>query len=45
MPDFDSRTYGCPKLLTLIERSEAFDVKHDNFRVFVRPKRTVASQL
>ncbi len=40
MPDFDSRTYGCPKLLTLIERSEAFDIKRDNLRVFVRPKGT-----
>lgn len=40
MPDFDPRTYGCPKLLTLIEKSEAFEVKRDNLKVFVRPKRT-----
>lgn len=36
MPDFDPRTYGCPKLLTLIEKSGAFDVRRENLRVFIR---------
>lgn len=36
MPDFDPRTYGCPKLLTLIEKSGAFDVRRENLKVFIR---------
>jgi hypothetical protein len=36
--DFDPRTYGCAKLVTLIEKSGAFDVRRDALRVFVRPK-------
>lgn len=36
MPDFDPRTYGCPKLLTLIEKSGAFEVRRENLRVFIR---------
>jgi hypothetical protein len=39
MPDFDPRSYGCPKLLTLIEKSEGFDVRRDNLKVHIRPKR------
>lgn len=38
MPDFDSRSYGCPKLVTLIEKSEAFEIRRNNLKVFVRPK-------
>lgn len=41
MPDFDPRTYGCPKLLTLIEKSGAFDVRRENLKVFIR--RTTAA--
>ncbi|MCP3729037.1 NYN domain-containing protein [Sphingomonas sp. MG17] len=37
MPDFDPRTYGCPKLLTLIEKTQLFEVRRENLRVFVRP--------
>lgn len=40
MPDFDPRNYGCPKLVTLIEKSEAFEIRRDNLIVYVRPKRT-----
>lgn len=36
MPDFDPRTYGCAKLLTLIEKSGAFDVRRENLKVFIR---------
>lgn len=38
MPDFDPRTYGCAKLLTLIEKSEAFEVRRDNLMVYIKPK-------
>ena len=38
MPDFDPRTYGCAKLVTLIERSEAFDVRRENLMVYIKPK-------
>jgi hypothetical protein len=38
-PDFDPRTYGCPKLLALIERSEAFEIRRDNLVVYVREKK------
>ncbi|MDK2768458.1 MAG: NYN domain-containing protein [Sphingomonas sp.] len=38
MPDFDARSYGCPKLVTLIERSEAFDIRRDNLMVYIRPR-------
>lgn len=37
MPDFDPRTYGCPKLVSLVERSEAFDVRRDHLKVYIRP--------
>lgn len=38
MPDFDPRTYGCAKLVTLIEKSEAFEVRRENLMVYIRPK-------
>ena len=38
MPDFDPRTYGCPKLLTLIEKSDAFEIRRENLKVYIRPK-------
>lgn len=38
MPDFDPRTYGCAKLVTLIEKSEAFEVRRDNLMVYIKPK-------
>lgn len=38
MPDFDPRTYGCSKLVTLFEKTEAFDVTRKNLTVFIRPK-------
>lgn len=37
MPDFDPRTYGCSKLLNLIQKSEIFDVRRDNLIVYIRP--------
>ena len=37
MPDFDPRTYGCRKLVTLVERSEAFELRREGLRVFIRP--------
>lgn len=41
MPDFDPRTYGCPKLLTLIEKSDAFEVRRENLNVYIRRSRQV----
>lgn len=38
MPDFDPRTYGCPKLLTLIEQSGAYEVKRESLMVYIRPR-------
>jgi len=38
MPDFDPRTYGCPKLVSLVERSEAFEVRRDHLKVYIRPR-------
>jgi hypothetical protein len=40
MPDFDPRTYGCPKLLTLKEKSDAFEVRRENLKVCIRAKQT-----
>ena len=40
MPDFDPRTYGCPKLLTLKEKSDAFEVRRENLKVYIKPKQT-----
>jgi hypothetical protein len=34
--DFDPRTYGCAKLVTLIEKSGAFDIRRDDLRVYIR---------
>lgn len=39
LSDFDPRTYGCSKLLPLIEKSGAFDVRRDDLRVYIRPKK------
>lgn len=44
MPDFDPRTHGCPKLLTLIERSHAFEVSRESLKVYIRPKQTGAQK-
>lgn len=41
-PDFDPRAYGCPKLVTVIEKSDAFDVRRDNQVVYIRPKEGLA---
>lgn len=38
MPDFDPRTYGCPKLVTLVEKSGAFDIRRDSLMVYIKPK-------
>ena len=38
MPDFDPRSYGCPKLSQLVEKGRAFDVRRDNLLVYIRPK-------
>ena len=37
-PDFDSRTYGSAKLVTLVEKSGSFEVKRNDLKVLVRPK-------
>ena len=39
MPDFDSRTYGCSKLLTLVENTSEFEVRRDDLRVYIRPRK------
>lgn len=41
MPDFDPRSYGCHKLLTLIEQSRAFDIKRHNLTVYIKPRNGV----
>ncbi|MDF2494487.1 NYN domain-containing protein [Sphingomonas sp.] len=38
MPDFDPRTYGCSKLVTLIEKLGTFEVRRDNLVVYIRAK-------
>lgn len=38
MPDFDPRSYDCPKLSQLVEKAGAFDVRRDNLLVYIRPK-------
>lgn len=38
MPDFDPRSYGCAKLILLVERTEAFDIRRDKLRVYIQPK-------
>lgn len=42
--DFDPRTYGCSKLVTLFEKSGAFEVRRDQQVVLVKPKKKPASQ-
>ena len=39
VPGFDSRTYGCEKLKTLIEETDAFEIKHKGLTVHIRAKR------
>lgn len=39
MSDFDPRTYGCAKLVTLIEKSGAFDVRRNDLLVHIRLKK------
>lgn len=36
--DFDPRSYGCAKLVTLIEKCGAFDIRRDNLTVHIQPK-------
>lgn len=43
LPDFDPRTYGCPKLVTLIEKSLAFEVRRENLVVYIKPKAEYAA--
>jgi NYN domain/OST-HTH/LOTUS domain len=43
LPDFDPRTYGCSKLVTLIEKSQAFEVRRDNLVVYIKPKAEYAA--
>ena len=38
MPDFDPRSYGCAKLVSLIEKSGAFDIRRDQLRVYIKTK-------
>ena len=37
-PDFDPRSYGCPNLSTLVEKSRGFDVRKERSAVQVRRK-------
>lgn len=37
LPDFDPRTYGCAKLVSLAEKSGAFEVRRDDLQVYIRP--------
>ena len=37
-PDFDPRSYGCPNLSTLVEKSGGFDIRRDRGSVYVRRK-------
>ncbi len=38
MPDFDPRTYGCSKLLALIEKTGVYEINRENLKVYIRPK-------
>ena len=38
MPDFDPRSYGCAKLVSLIEKSGAFNIRRDQLRVHIKTK-------
>lgn len=41
MSDFDPRSYGCSKLVTLIEKSGAFEIRRTDLTVYIRPKQKV----
>lgn len=41
-PDFDPRTYGCSKLLTLVEKLGTFDIRRESLMVYVRPNGSAA---
>jgi hypothetical protein len=43
-PDFDPRTYGCSKLVTLLEKTGAFEVRRDQQVVLVKPKKKPVPQ-
>ncbi|MBL4857889.1 MAG: NYN domain-containing protein [Erythrobacter sp.] len=45
MPDFDPRTYGCSKLLILIEKSGAYSVRREDLKVYIREKQSQSSEL
>lgn len=38
MPEFDPRTYGCAKMVLLVEQAGCFDVKRQKLTVLIRPK-------
>ena len=38
-PDFDARTYGCPKLTDLLEKTGQFEVRRDQMPVVARQKK------
>ncbi|USI75746.1 NYN domain-containing protein [Sphingopyxis sp. USTB-05] len=38
MPDFDPRSYGCPKLSQLVEKAGGFELRRDSLLVYIRPK-------
>ena len=38
LPDFDPRSYGCPNLSTLVEKSGGFDIRKERGAVHVRLK-------
>ena len=37
-PDFDARSYDCPNLSTLVERSGGFEVRKDRGAIHIRRK-------
>ena len=37
-PDFDARSYGCPNLSMLVEKSRAFEIRMDQGAVYIRRK-------
>ena len=43
-PDFDARSYGCPNLSTLIERSGGFEVRKDQGTAYIRRRAAPADQ-
>jgi len=38
-PDFDPRNYGYAKLITLIDKIDALEVRRDGLKVYIRPRR------